>query len=1196
MNHFAYYALKCEGGDFASCNPVEGCSFAGGGAFTFGMDFYWSGQTGILFQQEGRVCCRIRDDEVHWESTNWEVSTSALTMPLIADSWNHIDVVYEEKRVLLYLNGIQAAEAALSGQAQVCSTKYCFLVDYTGYLRNVRIVDHSMTQEEIAGNLLENKIKQENLWLWLPFDAPYAQDRGKYQKKVSYPGLCRCESLVTALCFSGKGYALLDQAAQNPGSTQMPSFSVAMRFFSIPCASDSALLFENSGNGDKFQIRLEEKQSKLALVWGKEQKTLDTLIVPYYEWTDLIVSVGQRQVQIYLNGAAAGTIPLSAAYSRSSSPRLCLGDGFTGYIDYFALYSQELTSEEASQIHGMEPYVFDTGISLLYLFHGEPRQNFLGSGTLMLQEGARIEIVEGTVYEEVIEPLSFRGRNTFSGSDFEKWQADILADVSGQFSVTATGQGVCALDLGTMEFLWDRLGDCNAAQDIFLDYEVFTAKEILTLMGAVVSQGVCLSVLTSMLSKGGSLGFLAVYMDDLIAYQLAVETALSLRFLLKVAVTAKEKSKKPKPPPAPVPPPQPETGYTIELLSIQFCNGKEGSLPLREDYHKNQSLPEWSSSCSGEAVCAYEAGKQSPKVKLSFRYTPAKNQPPVSIRLGFRSGLLGNCLSNKKTCMVSGTYDVEATCDKNQLEKANMGKTVETLRCYSQDAGREHMLRTADVKIHILCRKPCAPWSTESQDQAPLIPLLQFAAEMASASPAKIENEETYLNAAADWLGGKTNCSLQAAEKYSAHNIGKATFCAEQFVGDLRKGSLTAGLLDYYLFIAYMGAMEGLTVYVYELSGMERRRRGKNGSQKIQSAGVCMDEACRIFGKTCPEEFRKCCLISTQKAKDTVYWDLLTRKAAVPSGWKKVVWKDYRDQVISWSSFVYDPAPLEGWTEVGELPKQPLMITFDPESSYFIGDGRWEFKPYIKEQFTYPNNKACCHRVSYHTIEEILLCTFNAFGNGEIFKSVKDTVLNLLLNGFYPNGRPNKSLFEGEYQNYTELTQKLTSLKRITDEELTIPSSCERAGQCLDAVLNCLNSVTGNLRDGYGSWNSSIGESFDPASWFTVLTVDGKNYRVIDQNGLCTPEEVGDLGEGVYLDDTRDGQLLHMLKQIEGEVGQEFLEFDYPVYLQWDSNRFVRYPAVRSSCNEFPLSRLSSQAIVIPYYYWNSEAEEWNEI
>ena len=66
MNHFAYYALKCEGGDFASCNPVEGCSFAGGGAFTFGMDFYWSGQTGILFQQEGRVCPALSRPDAHY--------------------------------------------------------------------------------------------------------------------------------------------------------------------------------------------------------------------------------------------------------------------------------------------------------------------------------------------------------------------------------------------------------------------------------------------------------------------------------------------------------------------------------------------------------------------------------------------------------------------------------------------------------------------------------------------------------------------------------------------------------------------------------------------------------------------------------------------------------------------------------------------------------------------------------------------------------------------------------------------------------------------------------------------------------------------------------------------------------------------------------------------------------------------------
>ena len=46
-----------------------------------------------------------------------------MTMPLIADGWNHIDVVYEEKRVMLYPNGIEATEAALSEKAQAGSTK-----------------------------------------------------------------------------------------------------------------------------------------------------------------------------------------------------------------------------------------------------------------------------------------------------------------------------------------------------------------------------------------------------------------------------------------------------------------------------------------------------------------------------------------------------------------------------------------------------------------------------------------------------------------------------------------------------------------------------------------------------------------------------------------------------------------------------------------------------------------------------------------------------------------------------------------------------------------------------------------------------------------------------------------------------------------------------------------------------------------
>lgn len=98
------------------------------------------------------------------------------------------------------------------------------------------------------------------------------------------------------------------------------------------------------------------------------------------------------------------------------------------------------------------------------------------------------------------------------------------------------------------------------------------------------------------------------------------------------------------------------------------------------------------------------------------------------------------------------------------------------------------------------------------------------------------------------------------------------------------------------------------------------------------------------------------------------------------------------------------------------------------------------------------------------------------------------------------------------------------------------------------------------------------------------------------RTGLCDPVKEPSFDQGVYLDNRRDGQLLHMLKQIEAQAEREFLEFDYPVYLQWEGNGFVRYPAVRSSSNEFLLECLGSEAIVIPYYYINPETGEWTEI
>lgn len=1188
MNHFAYYALKCEGGDFASCEAVSGCDLAGGSGFTFGMDFCWTGQGGgILFRQEGGVCCRLLDGEIHWGNDNWEAVTSAMTAALIQDGWNHLDAVYGDTQVLLYLNGIQAAQADKTGTAPASANPYRFLEEGEGYLRNVRIVDHCMTEEEIADNLLATKMDVDKLWLWLPFDAPYAQDQGKNKKKVSYPGLCRCETLVKALNFCGNGYALLDRVTVNPGSSALPSFSVAVRFYAQPCAADSVVLFENSGETDGLQICLQNGQSRLALAWGATQKTFDSLTIPSYEWTDLIVCVSATQIQVYLNGAAAGSVALSAPYTRTSSPRLCLGDGFIGSVDYLALYNHALTAEETAQIHAMEPYVFDAGIALLFLFHGEPQQNFLGAGVLMLQAGAKIGIVEGTVYDKAIEPIAFRGSDAFSGSDFDKWQASLLADVCGQFATLSTGQGVCDLQPGTMEFLWERIGKESAAQNLFLDYNVFTPEEILAVMKVVAGESICMSVLATMLSNAKYLGFLSISMDDLMYFQLAAGTALAYTFLFKVATATKQKTKDHDPPPIPVPPPEPETGYAVELLSIQFCNGKEGSVPLREEYQKNQSLPEWTSESAGAGICAYLPGKQTPKVKLKFRYIPAKDQPPVSLKVGFRSELLGNCLSAAVNCAVAGTFETQATCSGGKLEKATMGKTTEELRCYYQAGTLPEMLRTVEMEVHILCQTPLSPWSATVQEQGPLIPLLRYAGEMAALSSVPITTGEAFLDAAVTWLGNRSDCSLQENNQYSSpYKMGAAPFCAQQFVAALRSGTLSAGFLDYSLFLADLAAMEGISLAVYQLCSMENM-----SGNDFYCDGLLFASDCRAFGKAFPETIGRGCLLAPAAGTTAALWDPLTRNNAQPAGIKKNAWEEYRDKVLSWSCYVYDPIRLPGWTEVSSLPKQPLTVGYDTSHGMFIQSDRLGFKPYISEIFNYPQNLACCHRVSYHTIETILLDTFNGFKAEQITKEGKDKIIAFLCNGFYP-APPDPAAEKDEYKNYNALIRNASSLLEVSAADMTNNARCKTIAKKLQSLLSCLNCATRNLRTGYSTWNASIGANFDPEEWKLVVSNNGQNYTVLTQKGLQEPSE-DDLPEGVYLTSAIDGAFIHMLKQIESILDASLLMMTTPSFVQEQGGQQFFYPAVRSSNNAFLANCLSDVYIECPRFYWEPDQKSW---
>lgn len=631
MNHYAYYALKNESG-YAFSSAIENCSFAGGTKFSFGMDFYYNGAEGVLFSQKESVTCRIVNKQLEWKTADWCLMSSSFTTPLIENGWNHIDVVYEEKQAILYLNAVEVQRVDINADPVYSLEDYHYLEQDIGYVRNVRIVGRAMTQEEIITNLMRTVVPKEHLWLYIPFDVPFCQDQGVFQKVVRYGGLSRCENMIKVLRFDGGGYVLLDGVKTNPGNAKMADFSIAVRVFPLPCSTEEAVLFENTGEEDLFQIRLLAGQKQVGLVFGTEKITLENSQLAPYEWTDLILVKKGMEVQCFINGQMSGNVRLTNNYQRKNAPRMVLGNKFKGYMDYIGIYGKSLGAEECLEVHQVEPYIFDEGLTLLFLFHGEKEENFLGEGTLLLHKNAEIALAEGTIYEEIIEPYNFRTKSEFAGNEFEKWQADFLADIVKQFSSQATGLDLSDLDGGAKEYLWNRMGMYSEAQELFLDFAAFTTAEIINLMSMAVLQELAFQAALSSMIKGTFSAFMMLNMDKIMAFQIGLGIAVGAAFIVDVAVKTKEKTKEPGEPPIPPIPPEPERGYAIELLSMQFCNGDTGSIPLRKDWQTEQSLPEWSSGSTESGICAYVRGSQTPKIKIRFRYLPAKNQPPVSIK------------------------------------------------------------------------------------------------------------------------------------------------------------------------------------------------------------------------------------------------------------------------------------------------------------------------------------------------------------------------------------------------------------------------------------------------------------------------------------------------------------------------------------------------------------------------------------
>jgi len=171
-----------------------------------------------------------------------------------------------------------------------------------------------------------------------------------------------------------------------------------------------------------------------------------------------------------------------------------------------------------------------------------------------------------------------------------------------------------------------------------------------------------------------------------------------------------------------------------------------------------------------------------------------------------------------------------------------------------------------------------------------------------------------------------------------------------------------------------------------------------------------------------------------------------------------------------------------------------IGITTDGEYTQF--DNPRDFYDSTVREFSGGTGRAICHRFSYYNIEKAFCFNLNNHNTDAInslFSIITDNTEDLM----------------------SELSAKMEILEQNNYTNVIL----------LNNILGILNNASANLKTGDASWNSSLGNAFDPLQWVykeddTIIKYDDK-FKLRDD--LYLPED------GFYLPHESDGKILHRL-------------------------------------------------------------------
>lgn len=864
MNQNARFVLKLSAGSdsYASIGPLTDISFCGGNAFSISFSlFLKNGSSGSIIEQTDSFAISLSDSQFFFEAGQLGMLKAYLEDGMvIKDEFNCFDITYDSNRLCLYVNAILIKEKTVLGTPVYSTNPLLLGKEYEGYLNKFKITNYALSGKEVAQNAYVNTICRTALEVCLDFSDATPKDIGKNNLPLCYEGFCISKNVVDVLTLGTRGAVTpLDHPV-------LPAdFSVLSKIYLSDSINPVELIFSygDYGGEESFCIGIKHEETSHAFVRIGEMEVVMVNPLTAYCWLDLTVSIKEKTIRLYLDGAEQANRSIPTA---SITPgQICIGNGirngriqtmgFSGFIDSVSLFSSALAEQEIIQLVSKPSNILSEHIMAIYSFSQKEAVNLVNGSILNFAGAASIEIKENTVAaNEIPTPVYCCPAKSTELSDFEQWEAVTLLDMITTFLQTQHGlmqhytrkiSGRTDYPVQLLEYTAQNVLPMEESQLALSNYTSTNSNHITSLVSGVAAAGF-LGVLATALFVGGSTA--AKTSAGITALQTLAKGSSVILGLAAIGVlTATIVCEHTDDPPAP-PEPKGDTPG-IFLKSITFNHnpddcGTTSAINIKRSADNPLTTPEWVSS-GGISYCAYIQSNLSDMViEVSIQYTNKNAVPCTATITGQADSLLGT-FSQNISFSAPGIKAVKLSLPGNSIKTSTIGeKNVKVSWVCSISGGGISYLGNSQHTIFLIPKLPLAPYGIHASEPDSLlhVDMLSFCGRAFGSDTTEVQLQDKlgrYLHRADNRENRHAQLSFDSflpsnEAMYTTCTTMGVTFRANAYFAACSAGNVSISALDAAAIMALMMRANGYVCNIAKIKSTLGNIKIKNADGSIE--------------------------------------------------------------------------------------------------------------------------------------------------------------------------------------------------------------------------------------------------------------------------------------------------------------------------------------------------------------------------